>query len=94
MMLFIILYQVSTVSLPPELLISFYHYGIGVPLNRTSNILRTLVFDTKDELALGFGVLLGWVFLSWCITMPLITLFYRKREMKAFRKEQRPTVPA
>jgi hypothetical protein len=88
MMLFIILYQVSTVSLPHELQVSFYSYGIGVPLNRSANILRTILFDTKDEIAMGFGVLLAWMFLSWFITLPLITWIYRRKDLKAFHKEQ------
>ena len=87
-MLFIIIYQVSTVSLPIELQISFYHYGIGVPLNRTANILRTLIFDTKDEIGLGFGVLLAWWVLSAFITVPLITWIYRRKDLKAYYKEQ------
>jgi hypothetical protein len=87
-MLFIIIYQVSTVSLPHELQISFFHYGIGVPLNRTANILRTLIFDTKSELGLGFGVLLAWWSLSAFITLPLITWVYRRKDLKAYRKEQ------
>jgi hypothetical protein len=87
-MLFIIIYQVSTVSLPHELQISFFHYGIGVPLNRTANILRTLIFDTKSELGLGFGVLLAWWALSAFITLPLITWVYRRKDLKAYRKEQ------
>lgn len=87
-MLFIIIYQVSTVSLPHELQISFFHYGIGVPLNRTANILRTLIFDTKSEIGMGFGIIIAWWVLSAFITLPIITWVYRRKEVKEHRREQ------
>jgi hypothetical protein len=90
-MIFLIIYQVSCVSLPHELQISFYHYGIGTPFNRLSNIFRTLALDTKNDLGLSFGVLLTWAALSGFITLPLITWFYRRRDLKALHKAQQAT---
>lgn len=87
-MLFIIIYQVSVVPFPHDLQVSFYRYGVAVPFYRLSNMYRTLVFDTRNRLGEGFGVLLAWVVLSALITMPLITWFFRRREVAHFEKER------
>lgn len=79
--LFLILWIISNVSVclwPPEMLPSFYRYAYAAPFYHLSRGVRTIVFSTKNELWLNFGVLGVWILIS-CITLSLITV-YRRRE--------------
>jgi hypothetical protein len=60
----------------------FYKYGLGFPVYNMSQIVRTIIFNTKDHLGRNFGILLAWVALS-LITLPTIQYLVRRREMAA-----------
>ena len=74
--------NISVTVLPTELEVWFYKYGRGFPVFNMSQIVRTIIFNTKDHLGRNFGVLLAWVALS-LITLPAIQYFVRRREMAA-----------
>jgi len=76
------LVNISVTVLPTELEVWFYKYGLGFPVYNMSQIVRTIIFNTKDHLGRNFGVLLAWVALS-LITLPTIQYFVRRREMAA-----------
>ena len=68
--------------LPTELEVPFYKYGLGFPVYNMSQIVRTIIFNTKNHLGQNFGVLLAWVALS-LITLPTIQYLVRRREIAA-----------
>ncbi|GHJ85140.1 hypothetical protein NliqN6_1542 [Naganishia liquefaciens] len=83
----IIIVQVSVVSLPHELQPRLYRYGVATPFYRVSNAVRTIIFNTKNDVGLDFGILLAWGLLS-TITVAGLTVLFRSREVKKDRAEQ------
>lgn len=79
--------QVSVVSLPHELQPRLYQYGVATPFFRVSNAVRTIIFNTKNEIGLDIGILLAWALLSVC-TVTLLTTVFRRRELKKERMEE------
>lgn len=80
-----IIVNVSVSLLAIETMPSFYRYGYAAPFYNISNGVRTIVFRTKNQLGQNFGVLFAWIAIS-LITIPLLTAFYRRREVRAARK--------
>ncbi|KAH8920809.1 hypothetical protein BT69DRAFT_1352087 [Atractiella rhizophila] len=78
----ILLTNVSVSLLPFDLLPSVYQYGKAWPAYNLNRLVRTILFGTKNDLSLNYGVLLAWIAVS-CITLPLIQIWERKREVKA-----------
>lgn len=74
--------NISVTVLPTELGVWFYKYGLGFPVYNMSQIVRTIIFNTKDHLGRNFGVLFAWVAVS-LITLPTIQYIMRRREMAA-----------
>ncbi|TFL04210.1 hypothetical protein BDV98DRAFT_563751 [Pterulicium gracile] len=88
--LFIILWiitNVATCFVPLELLPGIFKFGYAWPFFNISEATRTIVFGTKNQLPLNFGVLLAWVALS-CFTIPLFIFIARRRDMKAYRAQR------
>jgi hypothetical protein len=79
--------QVSVVSLPHELQPRLYRYGVATPFYRVSNAVRTIIFNTKNDVGLDFGILLAWGLLS-AITVAGLTVLFRRREVQKDRVEQ------
>lgn len=79
--------QVSVVSLPHELQPRLYRYGVATPFYRVSNAVRTIIFNTKNDVGLDFGILLAWGLLS-AFTVAGLTVLFRRREVKKDRAEQ------
>ncbi|KAJ7174352.1 hypothetical protein C8R46DRAFT_892399 [Mycena filopes] len=85
---FLILLIISNVSVavyPLQVLPHIYRYGYAFPFYNLSRAVRSIVFRTKNELGLNFGVLLSWVALS-CCTLPLFQWFMRRRLIAAQRR--------
>jgi hypothetical protein len=72
--------NISVTVLPTELEVWFYKYGLGFPVYNMSQIVRTIIFNTKNHLGRNFGVLLAWVALS-LITLPILQYLVRRREI-------------
>ncbi|KAG7441803.1 uncharacterized protein BT62DRAFT_907367 [Guyanagaster necrorhizus] len=70
---FIILWIISNVAvcfMPIEVLPHFYRYGYAFPFYNVSGAVRTILFGTKNQLGLHFGVLIAWTIIS-LFTLPL-----------------------
>ncbi|KAF7364086.1 DUF3533 domain-containing protein [Mycena sanguinolenta] len=88
---FLILWIISNVSIaeyPLQVLPHIHHYGFAWPFYNISRAVRSIVFRTKNDLGLNFGIILGWVVLS-CITIPLFQWFVRRRMVASMRKAER-----
>lgn len=81
-----IIVNISVCIFPIEVLPRVFHYGYAAPFYNVSRAMRTIVFGTKNELGLHFGILIVWIAIS-CVTLPLIQCFV-KREGSA--KTPRP----
>ncbi|KAJ9118880.1 hypothetical protein QFC24_006079 [Naganishia onofrii] len=88
----IIIVQVSVVSLPHELQPRLYRYGVATPFYRVSNAVRTIIFNTKNDIGVDFGILLGWTVLSMITVSALTTLFRRKEEKKEQAEREKAAV--
>jgi uncharacterized protein (UPF0333 family) len=64
-----------------------YRYGVATPFYRVSNAVRTIIFNTKNDVGLDFGILLAWGLLS-AITVAGLTVLFRRREVQKDRVEQ------
>ncbi|KAJ7841771.1 hypothetical protein B0H13DRAFT_2255792 [Mycena leptocephala] len=82
---FLLLWIISNVSVlifPLEVLPHVYRYGYAFPFYNVSRAVRSIVFRTKNDVGMNFGVLIAWVALS-CITLPLFQWFMRRRLVAA-----------
>ncbi|KAF9483273.1 hypothetical protein BDN70DRAFT_873964 [Pholiota conissans] len=72
---------------PLEVLPKFFHYGYGAPFYNYSKIIRTIVFGTKNELGLHFGVLIVWIAIS-CISLAIIQWNARRLDLKGIKEKK------
>ncbi|KAF7298492.1 DUF3533 domain-containing protein [Mycena kentingensis (nom. inval.)] len=78
---FLILWIIANVAAavyPIQALPHIYRYGYGFPVYNISRAVRAIVFGTKNELGMNFGVLFAWIVLS-CVTISLFQWFVRRR---------------
>ncbi|KAF9523175.1 hypothetical protein CPB83DRAFT_775875 [Crepidotus variabilis] len=78
-MLIWIIGNVSVVAFPLELMPVVYRYGYAAPFYNLTKAMRTILFDTKNEVGYHFGILFVWVAIS-CITLPIFMILTRKRD--------------
>ncbi|KAJ7649067.1 hypothetical protein DFH06DRAFT_1421515, partial [Mycena polygramma] len=83
---FLMLWIISNVSVavfPLQVLPRVYRYGYGFIFYNFSRAVRSIVFNTKNDVGLNFGVIIAWVSLS-CITLPFFQwLMHRRRNAAA-----------
>ncbi|EPQ57389.1 hypothetical protein GLOTRDRAFT_58712 [Gloeophyllum trabeum ATCC 11539] len=87
---FLVLWLIANVSVsyyPIELLPTIFRYGYAAPFYNVSRAVRTIVFSTRNQVGLNFGVLFAWIAVS-CLTIPLFQWFMRRQAMTEFRKSQ------
>ncbi|OAX42269.1 hypothetical protein K503DRAFT_375112 [Rhizopogon vinicolor AM-OR11-026] len=87
---FLILWIISNVSVafyPIEVLPAVFRYGFAMPFYNVSSTVRTIIFDTKNEIGLNFGVQFAWILIS-CVTLPIFQWIVRRREVKAWEASQ------
>lgn len=77
-----IITNISVCIYPIEVLPRIFHYGYAAPFYNISRAMRTIIFGTKNEVGMHFGILLVWIAIS-CITLPLIQWFARRRDERA-----------
>ncbi|KAJ7056162.1 hypothetical protein C8F01DRAFT_1156993 [Mycena amicta] len=80
-----IIVNVSTAIFPLQVLPKVYHYGFGFPFYNISRAVRAIVFGTKNEVGLNFGVLIAWVGIS-CVSLPVLQWLVRRRDVNAQSK--------
>ncbi|KAJ8523129.1 hypothetical protein ONZ45_g404 [Pleurotus djamor] len=87
---FLLIWIIGNVSVslfPIDLLPGIFRYGYGAPFYNISRAMRTIVFGTKNNVGLNFGVLIVWIAIS-CITLPLFQWLQRRSAMKEYVKKQ------
>ncbi|KAH7913173.1 hypothetical protein BJ138DRAFT_1171485 [Hygrophoropsis aurantiaca] len=87
---FLVLWIITNVSVsfyPIEVLPTIFRYGYAMPFYNVSKTVRTIVFNTKNQVGLNFGVQIAWIIVS-CITLPFFQWFHRRREVMLWKKEQ------
>ncbi|KAK0472580.1 hypothetical protein IW261DRAFT_1596748 [Armillaria novae-zelandiae] len=80
---FMILWIISNVSvcfMPIAVLPNIYRYGYAMPFYNVSGAVRTILFGTKNELGLHFGILIAWTVVSM-MTLPAFQWFMRRRSI-------------
>jgi hypothetical protein len=88
---FLILWIISNVSVafyPIEVLPAVFRYGFAMPFYNVSSTVRTIIFGTKNEIGLNFGVQFSWIVIS-CITLPIFQWLVRQQQIKALEASQR-----
>ncbi|KAK0465933.1 uncharacterized protein EV420DRAFT_1636491 [Desarmillaria tabescens] len=86
-MIFWIIVNVAVCFLPIDVLPHIYRYGYAFPFYNLSGAVRTIIFGTKNELGMHFGVLIAWVAVSM-ITLPLFQWFMRRKPMAESQQTQ------
>jgi len=81
----IIIANVSVASLPHELQPWIYKYGAAMPFHNVGQAVRTIIFDTKNEIAKNLGILLAWAVFSM-ITVALATWLMRRKSVNEYKK--------
>lgn len=84
-LIMLIIANVSVVSLPHELQPWIFRYGVAMPFYNISRVVRTIIFNTKNEIAKNLGILLAWVALS-IITISIATWATRRKSVNAHRQ--------
>lgn len=79
MLMYFLLVNVSVCFMPIDLQPILYRYGYAVPFYNVSRGVRTILFGTKNNLGLNFGVLIAWAVISM-FTLPLFQ-WLRRRNM-------------
>ncbi|KAI0063579.1 hypothetical protein BV25DRAFT_385006 [Artomyces pyxidatus] len=85
---FLLLWIITNVSVcyfPPELLPGVYRYAYAMPFFNVQQAVRTIIFNTKNQLGLNFGVQLIWIAVSLCT----ITGFQYYKRYGKIRERQR-----
>ncbi|PBK93574.1 hypothetical protein ARMGADRAFT_928902 [Armillaria gallica] len=86
-MIFWIIVNVAVCFMPIDVLPHIYRYGYAFPFYNISAAIRTIIFGTKNELGLHFGILLAWVAIS-VITIPPFQWFMRGKPLAESRRTQ------
>ncbi|EJD03137.1 uncharacterized protein FOMMEDRAFT_108265 [Fomitiporia mediterranea MF3/22] len=86
-----IISNVSVASVPIEVLPGVFKYGYASPFYNVSKTVRTILFNTKNEIGLNFGVQFAWIGIS-LVTMTLFTILMRKKEERAWKVQQEAAV--
>ncbi|KAL5480246.1 hypothetical protein ACEPAI_1516 [Sanghuangporus weigelae] len=84
----LIIVNVSTAVLPPELQPTLYSYGAGSQFWNIQQATRTILFDTYSHLGKNAGILIAWVLIS-CCTTALFTWFMRYWEVRKIYRTRR-----
>lgn len=80
----LIIANVSVSSFPHELQPWIFRYGVAMPFYNVSRVVRTIIFNTKNEIAMNLGILLAWIVFSM-ITITLATWLMRRKAVNAHR---------
>ncbi|KAK0450591.1 uncharacterized protein EV420DRAFT_1766667 [Desarmillaria tabescens] len=82
-----IIVNVSVCFMPIDVLPHIFRYGYAFPFYNLSGAVRTIVFGTKNQLGMQFGILIAWTVISM-ITIPLIQWLMRRKAVARWRAQQ------
>lgn len=80
-----IITNVSVVFFPIEILPTIFRYGYAMPFYNVSRAVRTILFSTRDQVGLNFGVLIAWIAVS-LVTIPLAQAHVRRKQVREWRR--------
>ncbi|KAK0436562.1 hypothetical protein EV421DRAFT_1112123 [Armillaria borealis] len=86
-MIFWIIVNVSVCFMPIDVLPHIYRYGYAFPFYNLSCAVRTIVFGTKNQLGMQFGILIAWTAVSM-ITIPLFQWLMRRKVVAQWRTRE------
>ncbi|KAK0222556.1 hypothetical protein EDD85DRAFT_983175 [Armillaria nabsnona] len=86
-MIFWIIVNVSVCFMPIDVLPHIYRYGYAFPFYNLSCAVRTIVFGTKNQLGMQFGILIAWTAVSM-ITIPLFQWLMRRKAVAQWRTRE------
>ncbi|KAJ7133680.1 hypothetical protein C8R43DRAFT_1205917, partial [Mycena crocata] len=81
-LIFWIISNMSVAGYPLDVLPHIYKFGYAFPFYNISRGVRSIIFRTKNDLGMNFGILVAWVVVS-CITLPLFQWFMRRKFVAA-----------
>ncbi|KAI0298606.1 hypothetical protein BC826DRAFT_998341 [Russula brevipes] len=81
-----IIVNVSVCVFSPVLLPGIYRYGYATPFYNVQQAVRTIVFGTRNQLGLNFGVQIAWIAISWC-TLIVFQYIKRRQAIRAHEAE-------
>lgn len=88
----LIIVNVSGVSLPHELQPGIFRYAVAMPFHNASRTVRTIIFDTKNQIGQNCGILIAWIVVS-IISITVATWLYRRKavnqHIKAVGEQER-----
>ncbi|KAH9978766.1 hypothetical protein BGW80DRAFT_1164876 [Lactifluus volemus] len=84
-LLFWIILNVSVCIFPPALLPGFYHYAYAIPFYNVQQAVRAIIFGTRNQIGLNFGILIAWIVVSWCMLI-LFQYIKRRQSIRAHEK--------
>ena len=64
-----------------------------MPFHNVGRAVRTIIFDTKNEIAQNLGILLAWAVFSM-FTISLATWLLRRKSVNAYHASKRSGVDA
>ncbi|GMK57815.1 hypothetical protein CspeluHIS016_0406490 [Cutaneotrichosporon spelunceum] len=83
----LIIANVSVAALPHELQPWIYRYGVAMPFYNCNRAIRTIIFNTKNDLGQNFGILLAWIAFS-IFTNSLTTYLYRRKAVNEHERDE------
>ncbi|KAJ6607870.1 hypothetical protein B0H10DRAFT_2070093 [Mycena sp. CBHHK59/15] len=86
---FLFIWIISNVSVsvfPLQVLPHVYRYGYAFPFYNISRAVRTIIFGTKNDVGLNFGILIAWVAIS-AITLPLFQWIVHRKAAAAVQSQ-------
>ncbi|KAJ7716402.1 hypothetical protein DFH07DRAFT_355083 [Mycena maculata] len=86
-LIFWIISNMSVSGYPLEVLPHIFRFGYAYPFYNISRGVRTIVFSTKNNLGMNFGILIAWAVVS-CITLPFFQWLMRRRKAIAAQPKQ------
>lgn len=69
-LIFWVCLNAATAFVPLELCPGVYKIGVALPIHNSQMAIRTVLFDTKNELGTNFGVLFAWVGVNYIVSWP------------------------
>lgn len=57
-----------------------------MPFYNAGRVVRTIIFDTRNQIGMNIGILIAWCAVS-CITIPIVTWLFRRKAVNAHRQE-------
>lgn len=88
---FMVLWLITNLAsavIPTELQPSIYRYGKTTPFYNMNRAVRTILFGTRNQLALNFGVLFVWIVVSMMVVALAQTWRRRGQEKEQAAKQR------